>query len=153
MGRPSTFSEATFAEIIERVSEGEPLAKVCRDPGMPGLSTVYDWLETREGLSGRFARAREAGFDMIAAEILDIADAGANNPNHAKVRVEARLKLLAKWDPKRYGEAVQVKHAGHEGQNLRDISESEAAAKVAAILEAVRRRATPALESGESEPD
>jgi hypothetical protein len=141
--------------ICERISLGEPLAVICRDPDMPGLRTVYDWLEKSGEDAARFARAREAGYDMIAADCLQIADDGGNNPNHAKLRVETRLKLLSKWDPKRWGDAFQVKHAGHEGQNLRDVSEGEAVAKIAAILEAARRRgAIPALEyEAETDPN
>lgn len=146
-GRPSTFSDDTFTLVCERVADGDPLAKVCREIGLP-LTTFYGWMRAGNGgeLSERFAHAREAGFDMIAAECIEIADNGGNNPNLAKVRVQTRLDLLAKWDPKRFGNALQVKHAGHEGQHLRDVSEGEAAARVAAILEAVRRRAGSGLE-------
>lgn len=151
-GRPSTFSEATFAEIIEKVSSGTPLAQVCREEGMPALSTFYGWLEKSDALSVRFARAREAGYDMIAADCLQIIDDGGNNPLHAAKRAEIRLKLLAKWSS-RYADNVQVRHADHEGKSLRDMSETEAAARVAAILEAGRRRALAALPPPSADDD
>lgn len=31
---------------------------------------------------------------------------------HRKLQVETRLKLLAKWDPSRYGEKLQTEHSG-----------------------------------------
>jgi hypothetical protein len=31
---------------------------------------------------------------------------------HRKLQIETRLKLLAKWDPKRYGELQKVEHSG-----------------------------------------
>ncbi|HXD37446.1 MAG TPA: hypothetical protein VN624_12375, partial [Rhodanobacter sp.] len=31
---------------------------------------------------------------------------------HRKLRIDTRLKLLAKWDPKRYGDKQQLEHSG-----------------------------------------
>ena len=36
----------------------------------------------------------------------------AEHVQRSKLRIETRLKLLAKWDPKRYGERQQVEHSG-----------------------------------------
>lgn len=85
---------------------------------MPALRTFYGWMERDAELSARFARAREAGFDVIAASTLEIADQpppttafgniDGGAVQHAKLRIETRLKLLAKWDPKRYGDRVEL---------------------------------------------
>jgi hypothetical protein len=32
--------------------------------------------------------------------------------SRSKLRVETRLKLLAKWDPKRYGDRLNLDHSG-----------------------------------------
>ena len=114
--------------IIEGLSEGIPLRQLCRLHGI-SKSTVYNWIEADEEFAGRIARARELGFDQIAEEALEIADdsrndwvvredgddgeADANRLNHehvsrSKLRIETRLKLLAKWDPKRYGDKLDV---------------------------------------------
>lgn len=151
MGSPSLFTEELFDTICDAVASGTPLAEVCRQPGMPGLRTVYDWLDDREGLAARFARAREAMADYIAADCIRIVDDGHNNPLHAAKRADIRMKVLSKWDS-RYADKVQVNHANNVGGNLRDISEGEAAARVAAILEAARRR-IPLIEGGESGSD
>lgn len=131
MGRPSTCSEDVAAEICERLSKGEPLAQICRDDGMPCPNTVRTWAREREPLAEAIARAREDGFDVIASECLEIADDATNdwmekhdsegnnigwqlNGEHvqrSKLRVETRLKLLAKWDPKRYGDRLDLGNA------------------------------------------
>ncbi len=129
-GRPTTYTEEIVEEIAERLSKGEPLAQICRDEGMPHPSTVRDWMAAHESVSRRIARAREDGFDAIAADALSIADDGTrdyqrseqgalvvdhDHIQRSKLRVDTRLKLLAKWDPKRYGERVAMEHTGADG--------------------------------------
>jgi hypothetical protein len=129
-GRPSTYTKAKGAAICARLSKGEPLAVICRDKGMPPVRTVSLWKENHPEFAANFARAREEGYDAIAAECLEIADATERDTvmvgsgeherevantewiSRSKLRVETRLKLLAKWDPKRYGEKQQVEHSG-----------------------------------------
>lgn len=134
-GRPSIRTDAIVEEILERVTAGEPLAQVLRTEGFPKPSTFYLWLEKDAELSGRFARAREFGADAIAVEALRIADTPIEGVRrketedgvevttedmlgHRRLQVETRLKLLAKWDPKRYGEKVQVDGPGAGGSHL-----------------------------------
>lgn len=166
MARPSKYSEAVIARICDQLSQGTPMAVICREEGMPAYRTVKDWMDEKdsEGKSterGRFvsaaiACAREEGFDFIAADCLRIADTpmpgrvqksellgvmkrrgedgeeqtvvvpGAelvvteerveDMLGHRKLQIDTRLKLLAKWDPKRFGDRVQLADA--EGNNL-----------------------------------
>jgi hypothetical protein len=132
----SVYTPELADEIVERVSQGEPLAQVCRDEHMPGLRTVYDWMDRDDALSARIARARVVGYDMIAVDAMRIADTvieGVETEEtengikvkrgdmlgHRKLQVETRLKLLAKWDPKRYGERVAHDVGGQPGNPLK----------------------------------
>lgn len=84
--------------------------------------------------SSDIAGARETGFDRIALDALAIADEVTDKdtirftrgeeevemPNkewlmRSKLRVETRLKLLAKWDPKRYGDKITQEISGPDG--------------------------------------
>jgi hypothetical protein len=126
VGRPTKYTAELLAKICKRLSTGEPLAQICRDKGMPDRTTVFDWAAANEEISQQIAHARDLGFDAIAAECLQIADDTSRDtiktkkgdiPNaewiaRSRLRVEARLKLLAKWCPKRYGEQLQVEHVG-----------------------------------------
>lgn len=125
MARPSKFTQTLLDEICDRLSKAEPLTVICRDEHMPTDRTVRNWME-RDDVSSAIARAREVGFDALAAECLEIADDSSHDVKligrdgeerevcdtefvqRAKLRVETRLKLLAKWDPKRYGERVEL---------------------------------------------
>lgn len=121
MGRQTTFTQKIAGEICERLSKGEPLAQICRDDGFPAVRTVSDWKKAEPAFAAEFARARDEGFDAIAEECLTIADTDPErvvteggsriDPGHvqwSKNRIETRLKLLAKWDPKRYGDKLDL---------------------------------------------
>lgn len=73
-GRPTIRTDEIVEEILDRLTDGEPLAQILRSPGMPRPSTWYDWCAADADLSGRVARAREHGADAIAADALRIAD-------------------------------------------------------------------------------
>jgi hypothetical protein len=121
-GRPTIRTPEMVDDILARLSNGEPLAAICRTDGYPHPSTFRDWVNADEELSRRFARAREVGFDAIAEQALDIADDERHDwvlskkgevtdevaIGRARLRVETRLKLLAKWDPKRYGDKLEL---------------------------------------------
>jgi hypothetical protein len=108
--------------VLSRLAKGEPLAQIGRDDGMPEPSTWRDWCKADEFLAIAYAQAREDGFDAIALDALDIADHTAadtiktengDRPDNewiarSRLRVDTRLKLLAKWDPNRYGHRTLI---------------------------------------------
>lgn len=132
MGRPPEPVPKDKAEdIIEWISHGKTLRDYCRIEGNPAWRTVYLWLEKDEDFAARFARAREMGHDMIAEECLEIIDTEAEfaesfsqngsskHRDSAHVtwlrnRAEQRLKLLAKWNPKKYGDKIDVTSKGEK---------------------------------------
>lgn len=133
--------EKAIEAVVKGLSIGKPLAVICRGEGMPNDDTVRMWADGDPELARSIARAREAGWDQIALDALAIADetaldtkigkdgakaADAEWISRSKLRVETRLKLLAKWDPKRYGELL--KHGNADGSNL-DIASAVQAAK------------------------
>lgn len=127
---PTKRTPEVEAEILRRLSSGEPLTWICRDEGMPSATTWREWCRADEGLDIAHARARNDGFDAIAEQCIEIAEDGTNDyvdrvrdgkvektfdaehVQRSKLRVETRLKLLAKWDPKRYGDKLQTEHSG-----------------------------------------
>jgi hypothetical protein len=125
-GRVSTYTKERGALICERLAKGETLASICREAGMPGYSTVHDWIAAHKEFAGCIAQARARGFDVIAEDCLAIADETSRDTIYteqgerpdsewiarSKLRVDTRLKLLAKWDPKRYGDLTKVEHSG-----------------------------------------
>lgn len=132
VGRPPGTPDYVNKEDIKRqivawLSEGKTLREFCRKEEMPVYATIYDWLEQDAEFSTRFARARDMGHDAIAEDAMRIADSmhmgrkvvthsGGDEDDdamtvteedmlgHRKLQIETRLKLLAKWNPKKYGD-------------------------------------------------
>lgn len=130
-GRPTKYTPEIARIICEKLSDGIPLRQICREnEGFPAWRTVYDWMWRDAELSASIARARDIGYDALAEECLYIADnlhigtkkvfsSGAKEGEdsmtvteedllgHRKLQIETRLKLLAKFNPKKYGEYKQ----------------------------------------------
>ena len=104
LGRPVEPVPQHIAEdLVHWIASGKTLRSFCRQEQMPAYSSVYEWIRKDPDFSARIARARESGYDAIADECVEIIDS-AVDANLAKAQVWTRLQLLAKWDPKRYGE-------------------------------------------------
>jgi hypothetical protein len=98
---PVVKSEDVIERIIEAVSNGTPLAEVLREKWAPHHSTFYDWLNNDPDLDRRFARAREIGHDVIAANARNVARGKRGSSKDVKrdrLIVDTDLKLLEKWD-------------------------------------------------------
>jgi hypothetical protein len=111
VGRPSTFTQKAADEICERLSKGEPLAVICRDGHMPGYRTVYDWKDADPAFAANIACARDDGYDAIAIGTRETARGigdSTGDVQRDKLIIDTDLKLLAKWDPRRYGDRVAL---------------------------------------------
>ena len=124
---------------------------------MPHERTVRRWvLDNVEGFSPHYARAREMGLDAIADETLEISDTPqegeeteddgekvkvkrADMLGHRRLQVDTRKWLLSKLAPKKYGEKTSMELTGANGGPVQ-ISDTERAAKIAAILAAAKAR-------------
>jgi hypothetical protein len=157
-GRPSRYTPELAAEVCERLSTGETMRQICRDAHMPHWTRMYDWMAQDPDLSLRVARAREAGYDALAEEALEIANtpfigqkkvfssgAGEDEDSmtvteddmlgHRKLQIETRLKLLACWNPKKYGNKVAL---GGDAENpIKVETQVEADTYLAALLKNV----------------
>jgi len=72
-GRPSLYSPELVAEICERISCGERLAAICRDPAMPCRTAVFCWLRKHPEFRRQYEHACEARTDIWAERIIEIA--------------------------------------------------------------------------------
>lgn len=120
-------------EIIRRIALGHSLREICRTDGMPAHPTVIAWARGNHppvaDFPDRYARARDIGLEIMADELIEIADDGTNDwverrkqdgttetsfdqehVQRSRVRVDTRKWLLSKRLPKVYGD--RMVHAG-----------------------------------------
>ena len=133
---PTTYTPERAAEILKRVAEGEPTAVICRSPLSDGTTvakeTFRDWRKVNEALEAAYRQAKRDGHDAIVerarktARGKDEAEGGESTKDvqRDKLIIETDLKLLAKWDPRRYGDKQQVEHSGGVTFNATPADES-----------------------------
>ena len=150
MGLPSKYTPELAAEICERLSNGEPLRQICRDDHMPAWQKIYEWMARDKELSGAIAQAREQGADAIAEEALEIIDTppeyvltktgesvDSGYVTWQRNRADLRLRLLAKWHPKKYGDRQIL--AGDAENPLTTSPDASFVADLIAKIEAAKR--------------
>jgi hypothetical protein len=108
--------------ICKRISEGESLRAICRDPGMPTEGAVRAWArDNRDGFGVRYRLARELQLEFWADQIVAIADEGDRDPRDRQVRIDTRKWIMSKLAPRRYGDRLLV--AGEAENPLRVLHE------------------------------
>ena len=113
------YDENIASKILERLANGEPLRRICRDEKMPCLASVMRWLADKADFRQRYAISRLLQADHLADEILTIVDESGGDIKvdekgkalvagdviqRAKLRVDTRKWLMARLAPKKYGD-------------------------------------------------
>lgn len=113
----------------ERVSNGEAIRNVLKDDNMPGTEAFFNWIKEDESKSKQYACACALRADAIFDEMLDIADAyekdvskdkdgieqvNYNIINRDRLRNDTRKFIVARLNPKKYGDTTRHKHSGDE---------------------------------------
>lgn len=131
-GRPSKYSEEIADKICELISTtSRGLNDICKELKVHPV-TVYRWVEDIEAFRNKYTRAREAQADLLADEIISIADDGSRDTktikkggelievedtewtNRSKLRVEARKWIASKLKPKKYGDKLDMTSDGEK---------------------------------------
>jgi hypothetical protein len=121
--------------VLLGLSQGVPLAVIAHQNGVH-RSTIHAWRAEDQEFARAYEYARDLGWDRIACECLQIVDDtsddlvidahGVPRPNveavrRAKLRVESRLRLLAKWDSGRYGKRRAIKSVAESTETRRHV--------------------------------
>ena len=125
-GRPKSEVPKDKADsVLEWIKSGRTLREWSRQPGNCSHDAVEDWQVKDEEFKRLFACAREIGEHAISEESLEIVDElptyidekGIKRLDPAgvqrnRIRAEHRLKLLAKWNPRKWGEKTDLNLSG-----------------------------------------
>ena len=98
-------------QICERIAEGEPLTKICKDQQIPAYRTVLSWRVANEEFQHMYARARQDAADTLADEIRELAgrvERGELEPNAGRVAIDALKWVASKLKPREYGDRAQL---------------------------------------------
>lgn len=113
---------AKCKKILVEIQEGISIRKALKKNRLSS-STFYEWIEEDEKNAKHFARALEIRENLLIEECIDIADerdkdatafVGGNYIQRAKLRVQTRLDVLARLNPKKYGNKVDVTSQGEK---------------------------------------
>lgn len=150
-GRPSLYTKEIAEAICKRLANGETLRAICRDAEMPSDVVVREWaLDDREGFSAHYARSRKLGYEILADEILEIADTpqiGIKTTSkatgiettegdmieHRRLRVDSRKWMLAKMLPKIYGDKLAIGGA-EDLPPIKTLTDGDLDARLAALM-------------------
>lgn len=103
-------------KVCALLAQGLSLRSICKREGMPSLPTIFAMVRLDPSFAQRYALAREEQAEGFADEINDIADSAQGldsaGVNAARLRVDARKWYASKIMPKRYGDRLDVQHAG-----------------------------------------
>jgi hypothetical protein len=123
---------AVVRAVLDLLADGTSLRQACTKAGV-SKSTWLEWVADPLAyglpltLSDHYARAREAGLERLAEEILEIADDSSHDTKvdergnercdnewvqRSRLKVDARKWLLSKLLPKKYGDKVDVTSGG-----------------------------------------
>ena len=140
-GRPSTYTEEMGDHICDLLTEGKSLRKICMGAGFPNASTVYVWLDRFPSFAEKYTRAREAATEDMLEDILEIADAKGIDPQEKRVRIDTRKWVMGRLKPKKYGDKQQVEVGNKEGETFHVESNTDNAALMVQLAEALRDKA------------
>ncbi len=110
-GRPSKYTSSMAEQICERIAEGEPLTRICKDRQVPAYRTVLGWRVANKEFQHMYTRARQDAADTLADEIRELAgrvERGELEPNAGRVAIDALKWVASKLKPREYGDRAQL---------------------------------------------
>jgi hypothetical protein len=145
MPYPAKKNPKLLEEVLSRIAGGETLAALGRELDFHPQSWA-DWMRADEGLAVAYARARDVGADVLAEQALALIDGepdrvdGKIDPGFVqwkRAQVDTRLKLLACWNPKKYGTKQTHEIGNKEGETLKVESNADNIALTLQLAEAL----------------
>jgi hypothetical protein len=138
-GRPVVWTPEARQEAIDKIlariaTSRDSIATITEgDESLPSETTFFKWKREDAVLAQDYAHAKEDQADLIAEEMLDIADDSRNdwmkkkqgdevidvpNPeviNRSRLRIDTRKWVMGKLRPKKYGELLRQEITGKDG--------------------------------------
>lgn len=125
--------EKLFKKVIKELQKGRSLRKILKDDQTPSRTALYSWLDEDAEYAERFARAMEIGDEVLEEQKLEIAETRLvetveeigrtgktpftkiitrDNVQRSKLMIETIDKILARRNPRKYGNKLDLTSAG-----------------------------------------
>lgn len=136
MAQPAKYNKEAAEKVLFYISTtSRGLLSICNELKI-SKSSVFDWIKEvdqtkTDDFANRYARAREEQADLLADEIIAIADDGNKDTKiiigkngelieventewtkRSQLRIDARKWIASKLKPKKYGDKIQTEHSG-----------------------------------------
>jgi hypothetical protein len=142
------FSESLAMEICYRVSAGEFLTVICKEPEMPTTRMVIQWKKDYKEFALLYDEATRDRLDIFEDEVVTIADESENDfklikkggkqvkvldaevISRAKLRVDVRKAHLKAYRPERWGEQSTLNVNNYDAMDLDNMTQEEMDKKI-----------------------
>lgn len=124
VGRPEIWNPKLADQVCEQIALGKSLRTLCKDPDMPGITTIFKWLRERAEFAEQYARATKERSEAFAEDILEDAEniqtvivGGEDRSDNArvnavKIKIDTKKWLMSKIQPKKYGDKLDLTSDG-----------------------------------------
>ena len=139
-GRPTMYTDDLANRICREIaSSTDGLKKICaNNPDFPVPKTIYEWRIDNRDFSDKYDAAKRLQADLLATEIMDIADDSTRDTitkinsvgeeydvinsewvARSRLRVDARKWIASKLLPKVYGDQNRIENLENENHELK----------------------------------
>lgn len=137
----TTYTKELGERICELVENGTPLSRIAQIEGMPTAPTVYRWMRVYPEFREEYERAKRTQLEMLAEEMLEIADdesqdrGNSAKVNRDRVKIDTRKFLLERLLPDKYGNKTRNEISGPNGGPVASVEiDKEQLARYVAFL-------------------
>jgi len=118
MSESSYTPEIGAAFCAAMAATTDSIATICKRKGMPSKATVFRWRAENPEFKAMYEMAKleqlYAGIEECT-EIADTAERTSEGIQHAKLRIDTRMKVAQRLKPKELGEKVTSELTGPDG--------------------------------------
>ena len=107
---PQIYRQDCIQILIDELSIGKHIKDICKDvPGMPSPKTLKRIIAKHPAFAQKVTDALKTALVFEADRILEIADGRERSTSRDRLRIQTRMKLLERLDPKNYAPVSRMK--------------------------------------------